>query len=211
MLGKKHSGFTLIEVLVAIAIFATLSVAAYQVVNQVQRSNELSQIRSQRLQEIQRAFVYMDSDFRQIAWRPFRHDGDEPSSRLITWQPNLLESDTRGLLFTRLGWLNPQNQFPRGDVAKVGYRLVEGRLERLWWRYPDTVVSEPAIELPILTGVEGWNVRFYNGDSWLDEWESDGVLPKAVEITLTLEDYKDITRVYLTSGGAVSGENGNDG
>ncbi len=35
-------GFTLIEVMVAIAVFATLSFAAYQVVNQVQRSNEQS-------------------------------------------------------------------------------------------------------------------------------------------------------------------------
>ncbi|CAH0524374.1 type II secretion system minor pseudopilin GspJ [Vibrio hippocampi] len=205
IVNNKQKGFTLIEVLVAIAIFASLSVAAYQVVNQVQRSNELSQVRSQRLQEIQRAFVYMDSDFRQLALRQFRQDGAEPTTRLIVWQPNLLESDTRGLLFTRLGWLNPQNQFPRGEVAKVGYRLVEGKLERLWWRYPDTAVSEPAIELPILSDVEGWNVRFYNGESWLDEWETDLALPQAVEVTLTLKDYQDISRIYLTSGGSVNG------
>ena len=47
--NKKRQGFTLIEVLVAIAIFASLSVGAYQVLNQVQRSNEISQQRSQRL------------------------------------------------------------------------------------------------------------------------------------------------------------------
>lgn len=142
MIGKRSQGFTLIEVLVAIAIFASLSVAAYQVVNQVQRSNELSQERSARLQEIQRGFVYLDSDFRQMALRQFRHEGEAPLNRLILWQQNLLESEGKGLLFTRLGWLNPQNQFPRGEVAKIGYRLKQGKLERVWWHYPDTAVGE---------------------------------------------------------------------
>ncbi|MDF5565276.1 type II secretion system minor pseudopilin GspJ, partial [Vibrio parahaemolyticus] len=66
---QRVKGFTLIEVLVSIAIFASLSVAAYQVVSQVQRSNALSQERTQRLNEIQRAMVMMDNDFRQMAMR----------------------------------------------------------------------------------------------------------------------------------------------
>ena len=56
---KSNRGFTLIEVLVSIAIFASMSVAAYQVVSQVQRSNVLSQERTQRLNELQRAMVMM--------------------------------------------------------------------------------------------------------------------------------------------------------
>ncbi|MEF1296418.1 type II secretion system minor pseudopilin GspJ, partial [Vibrio parahaemolyticus] len=69
---RAAKGFTLIEVLVSIAIFASLSVAAYQVVSQVQRSNELSQERTQRLNELQRAMVMMDNDFRQMALRQTR-------------------------------------------------------------------------------------------------------------------------------------------
>ncbi|MEF1305290.1 type II secretion system minor pseudopilin GspJ, partial [Vibrio owensii] len=64
--SKSNRGFTLIEVLVSIAIFASMSVAAYQVVSQVQRSNVLSQERTQRLNELQRAMVMMDNDFRQM-------------------------------------------------------------------------------------------------------------------------------------------------
>ena len=66
-LSSNGRGFTLIEVLVSIAIFATLSMAAYQVVNQVQRSNELSIERSARLNQLQRSLViyyaYVESTF----------------------------------------------------------------------------------------------------------------------------------------------------
>lgn len=75
------AGFTLIEVLVAIAIFASLSVGAYQVLNQVQRSNEISAERTARLAELQRAMVIMDADFRQMALRQFRTDGEAPVSK----------------------------------------------------------------------------------------------------------------------------------
>ncbi|MCJ2378879.1 type II secretion system minor pseudopilin GspJ [Vibrio sp. ZSDZ34] len=200
----RSQGFTLIEVLVSIAIFASLSVAAYQVVNQVQLSNELSKQKSIRLQEIQRAFVFLDGDFRQIALRQFRHEGEEATSRLLLWGQNVLASDDKGVLFTRLGWLNPLNQFPRGEVSKVGYRIQDGTLERLWWRYPDTPVAEPAIELPLLEGVEAFGLRFYAEGEWSNEWTADLALPSAVEVTLKLVDYGEISRIYLTTEGVLN-------
>ncbi len=194
-------GFTLIEVLVAIAIFATLSVAAYQVVNQVQRSNELSLERSTRLNELQRALVILDNDFRQMALRQFRTNGEEPSSKLIYWQQYLLDSDTKGVMFSRLGWHNPQQQFPRGEVTKVGYRLSEETLERVWWRYADTPAGQQGVITPILSDVEEFNLEFYDGKDWKKEWLSSLELPKAVKFTLTLKDYQKVERIYLTPGG----------
>jgi general secretion pathway protein J len=201
---RRSQGFTLIEVLVSIAIFASLSVAAYQVVNQVQLSNELSKQKSTRLQEIQRAFVFLDGDFRQIALRQFRHDGEEATPRLLLWGQNVLASDDKGVLFTRLGWLNPLNQFPRGEVSKVGYRIQEETLQRLWWRYPDTPVAEPAIELPLLDGVESFGLRFYAEGEWSNEWSTDLALPSAVEVKLKLVDYGEINRIYLTTAGVLN-------
>lgn len=205
----RRSGFTLIEVLVAMAIFASLSLAAYQVLNQVQRSNTLSAEREARLSEVQRAIVMMDADFRQMALRHFRHNGEAPGERMLIWSDYLNDSDTKGVMFIRLGWHNPEQQFPRGEVAKVGYRLKEGVLERLYWRYPDTAVSEPAVVMPLLTQVESWSMRFYAEGGWRDAWESDQALPKAVEVTLKLQDYGQIQRIYLTTGASLGeGDNG---
>ncbi|ENB2087592.1 type II secretion system minor pseudopilin GspJ [Vibrio alginolyticus] len=201
---QRVKGFTLIEVLVSIAIFASLSVAAYQVVSQVQRSNALSQERTQRLNEIQRAMVMMDNDFRQMAMRQTRTNGEEPASRLIFWSDYLLDSDTKGLMFARLGWHNPQQQFPRGEVTKVGYRLKEETLQRVWWRYPDTPVGQQGTVTPLLTQVESFDMRFYDGKQWKKEWAEEKALPKAVSVVLTLKDYGEIARTYLTPDSTLS-------
>ncbi|MGF1752239.1 type II secretion system minor pseudopilin GspJ [Vibrio makurazakiensis] len=204
------SGFTLIEVLVAIAIFSTLSIAAYQVVNQVQRSNELSLERTTRLNELQRALVILDNDFRQMALRQFRTNGEEPSSKLIDWQNNLLDSDTKGVMFTRLGWHNPQQQFPRGEVTKVGYRMNGETLERVWWRYSDTPQGQQGVITPILSEIDDFTLEFYDGKSWKKEWLANMELPKAVKVILKLQDYDSVERVYLTSGGKLNSDNADE-
>ncbi|MGR5235857.1 type II secretion system minor pseudopilin GspJ [Vibrio alfacsensis] len=201
---SRQRGFTLIEVLVSIAIFASLSVAAYQVVSQVQRSNVLSQERTQRLNELQRAMVMMDNDFRQMAMRQMRTNGQDPTNQLIFWSDYLLDSDAKGVMFSRLGWHNPQQQFPRGEVTKVGYRLKDDVLQRIWWRYPDTPVGQEGLITPLLTQVEAFDMRFYDGKSWQKTWENNQALPQAVSVILQLKDYGEITRTYLTPNGKLS-------
>lgn len=200
----RSQGFTLIEVLVAIAIFASLSVGAYQVLNQVQRSNELSLERSERLKTLQRALVFMDNDFRQMALRQFRTNGEEPSPKLIQWQDYLLDSDTKGVMFVRSGWHNPQQQFPRGEVSKVGYRVKDGQLQRIWWRYADTPAGQEGIVMPLIGDVESFELRFYDGSKWQESWETNYTLPKAVSVNLELADYGKIERIYLTAGGELA-------
>lgn len=205
--GLSHKafskGFTLIEVLVAIMVFASLSVAAYQVVNQVQRSNQLSVEKTARLQEMQRAMIIMDSDFRQMVARSFKGRANATGNRVLYSDESLLDSQSHGILFTRLGWQNPQQAFPRGEIVKVGYRVVDNQLERVWWRYPDTPEGQEPLHKSLLAQVESLNFRFYDGDNdkWQQAWQVEDKLPQAVEVTLQLKDYAKIRRVYLTAQG----------
>ena len=193
-------GFTLIEVMVAIAVFATLSFSAYQVVNQVQRSNELSLEKSERIKQLQRSLVFLDNDFRQIVARPFRTNGVKVSDKLLSADEYLLDSESQGILFVRLGWKNPQQAFPRGEITKVGYRLVENTIERLWWRYPDTPVGQKPVVTPLIDGVEELKFEFYDGKKWVKIWDVKNQLPKATKVIITFKDYGDVERIYLTSG-----------
>ncbi|GAK84127.1 general secretion pathway protein J [Vibrio ponticus] len=76
---KRRLGFTLIEVLIAMAIFAFMAIGAQQVLSQFYRSNDISQQRSERLKTLQRALVFLDNDFRQMALRQMRTNGEEAS------------------------------------------------------------------------------------------------------------------------------------
>jgi general secretion pathway protein J len=201
--GPKYSqrsvmqGFSLIEVMVALVIFVALSFGVYQVLNQVQRSEQLTRDSSSRLNQLQKAVLIIDSDMRQIASRAVRTNGENPNKHWLLWQDYLLDSDSKGLLFTRLGWSNLNQQFPRGEVVKVGYRLVGKQLQRIRWRYPDSVAGDQGVVTPILDGVSAISARFLNQQEWLDSWDRVDALPEAISLTLTLEDYGDVTRIYM--------------
>ncbi|MCZ8487797.1 hypothetical protein O9992_10015 [Vibrio lentus] len=74
-LSSKSGNFTAVEVLnyLDCYLYFLKCMAAYQVVNQVQRSNRLSIERSARLNQLQRSLVILDNDFRQMAVRQFSY------------------------------------------------------------------------------------------------------------------------------------------
>ena len=192
-------GFTLIEVLVAIAVFASLSLGAYQVVDQAQRSNQIAKVNIERIKQLQRSLIFLDNDFRQMAARAFRTEGEEPSKKLLYAGDNVGESQSGGILFVRLGWQNPQHTFPRGEISKVGYRLIDGALERVWWRYPDTVSGDKPIAVKLIDKVSDLHFSFYDGASWLESWDKELMLPAAVKLSMKLEDKGLIERIFLTT------------
>lgn len=198
---QNKKGFTLLEVLVAIAIFAALSLSAYEVLNGVLRSSEISKEHDQSLTKLQRAMLIIEQDFSQITYRVSR-DGDLDSEELkvLSAGASLFDSEDQGIEFTRLGWANPFNLLPRSDLLKVRYRLKEGQLQRLYFLYPDTQArEEPQVQV-LLEDIEKLGFRFWDGE-WKSQWTSAEQLPKGIEINFTSKHYAEIRRVFLVSAG----------
>ena len=127
--NKKNGGFTLIEILVAMAIFTVIGLASTGVLTSVINSDRLSTERFDRLEELQRAMLTIERDILQIVPRAVRINGD-PVEAVISGGEDVFDSDADGLGFVRIGWHNPQMLLPRSTLQAVGYRIQEQQLLR---------------------------------------------------------------------------------
>lgn len=196
---RRRNGFTLIEVLVALALFGILSALAFMTVSQTLANSDMLNERMDRLQAIQRTIRFLSSDLMQAAPRPVRDE-------LGQTQMNALRSDLLSgfaLEVSHGGWTNPAG-LPRGTLQRSAYRIEDDQLLRLHWNVMDRTYGNEPLVTVLLEDVEGLNFRFLQvGDEWTEQWpplNSQGpalvtARPRAVEIVLTLPDEGEIRRV----------------
>ncbi len=194
----RQRGMTLIEVLVAMAIFAILAAIAYGALNRSIASAEILGDRMTRLQSVQRAVLQLEQDFMQLAPRPVRQEfGEEREPALATGVLGL------GIELTRGGWSNPAG-LPRGTLQRVLYYVEDNVLVRTHWNVLDRTAGNLPIEVELLDDIESVDFRFMldNGE-WTDEWPpglqpATGSLrqrPRAVEFVIVLPDEGEIRRL----------------
>ncbi len=194
-----QQGFTLLEVLIAIAIFSVVSLASFTIFDTVLRGDENSKARSERQNELQRAFLLMERDFTQIAKRTMRINGEAPNSIFLQTANDNFLADEQAIAFVRNGWTNPGLLLPRSDMQSVAYRLVDETLERLHYNFVDAVVGQEPRIRPLITQVASLSFEFYDGSKWQKEW-SGKTLPQAIAIEIETQDYGLIRRQFLVAG-----------
>ena len=140
-----HRGFTLLEVLVVLAVFAILGVASSQIVHQVLRNAEVLNDRGARLAEVQRAMLILQRDFMQLSARGVRDELGDPLDAFRIDPDGQVE-------FTRSGWRNPL-QHPRAELQRVRYLLEEDRLLRLYWPSLDRTPDAEPVRQQLLSDV----------------------------------------------------------
>ena len=196
---RQSGGFTLIEVLVAMAIFGVLTILAYMSLAQTFQSADILNARMDRLQSIQRTIRYLSNDLASASPRPVRSDvGD-------TYMPAVMVSAANdfALAVTHGGWPNPAG-LPRSTQQRSVYLLEDGKLFRVYYNVLDSTYASNAISTEILDGVESLEFRLMQDNSEVtNQWPPDGaqgrgadrMRPRAVEIILTLENEGEIRRI----------------
>ncbi len=175
-------GFTLIEILVALFVFAIIGVISSQLLSQsIQSHGQLSD-RGKRLADVHRAMQVLQRDIMQINNRSIRDEyGD--------LQPPLLIGTEGAIEFSRSGWRNPL-MLPRAEVHCVAYLLQDNVLVRGYWPVLDRAQdTEPAYQ-NILEEVE--RLEFYVLDNAGNEhtfWPRPGLPPdlKKLGILMRIE------------------------
>jgi general secretion pathway protein J len=185
-IAQRHSsahGFTLIEVLVAMAIFAVLALMAYSGLRTVINVSSSVQNRVEKLEALQRTFMFLERDFYQLIPRQMNTDGGNVKAALEA-TPN----NARLFEFTRGGQPNPAD-VKRSSLIRIAYIADEKKLKRIKWNHIDHVADEQVVEITLLDNVESITTRFLDAnDQWQLSWGQEEnvmqAIPKAIEITL---------------------------
>ena len=189
-------GFTLVEVMVSLAIFGLLSAAGVGVMAYAVDNQGIVGERMDRLAEVQRARGVLRADLAQVAPRRVRNaDGSEARAVFVgarSGEPGIL------LAFVRRGWANPGDE-RRPSLQYVEYRIVDGQLERSTRTALDG--GMPGTPQVLLTGVREAHIRYRVRGGWNEAWGgSIQSVPEAIALELQLDGVGTLEQLFLLPG-----------
>lgn len=179
-----EGGFTLVEVMIALAIFSMLAVAGVAILSFSVRAGAASGARLDDAAALDRTVSILSADLGQAVDRPVR---DEAGTVRPAFVGESGPAAAPMLQLVRLGWTNLDDS-PRATVQKVAYQLDGGALERIAWPHPDGAAPLPPAVL--MTGVREVRLRYRIAGAWSDRWDGAAgtALPQAMELTLVRQD-----------------------
>ncbi len=202
----RGGGFTLIEVLIAMAITALVATLSFASLDAAISSVESLRDRGGRITELNRAWNFFSRDINQFVSRPIRNEFGNRESALFGGAAD------QSLSFTRIGWHNT-NQRVRSHMQRVRYIVEEETLYRESYPVLDrTSESEPR-RVALLEGVLDFQLAFlgpgielrvdeWDTEGWSDNWGissgSSGQVPppEALELRLDVEGWGELRWLY---------------
>ena len=194
--STRQRGLTLIELMVALTIFAILGVLSYRALAEISTSRARLEENFVRWRAIGRTLQRIDTDLLQaVSPADQRNTPSQPPT-----DPPTTSTTPAMILGRAASGGGPEFQFLRLDdtrgVRRVGFRLVDGRLEWLRWSGRDAI-GQPTAE-PLLDNVRDLRWRFLQKNIRLDAWppsDRRNALPDAVILEIDLPDTGTITRM----------------
>ena len=193
-LPTSEAGFTLVELMVALAIFALISVAGVTLLRSGSDTQIAVKNRLEDLSRTNRLANALESDLAQAIARPVRDAAGQPVPAFVQ-----SDADMPGALFgfVRAGWSNFDDA-PRAGLQRVTYVLEDKSLRRATWPMLDG--ATPADAATLVDNVSSAQVRFRDDKGeWRSDWTAEDAraMPRAVELRLTVQGKPEQRMLFL--------------
>lgn len=192
----RQSGFTLLEVLVAMAISVIVYMGSYTLLDSVITIDERVEAKREALKNIQKVRYFMQQDIEQIVNRSIRSESDEQLNAVK------YDSGSQSLEFTRAGWKNPIKR-PRSEMQRVRYFVEDNKLYREYWNVLDRVPESKNKKNVLLENTDELSFRFFGmkEKNWQSDWlktsnDKDSI-PGAIEVTLKTKAYGELKWIFV--------------
>src|SRR3989338_6772291 len=200
----RKNGFTLIEIMIALLIFALLAIMAATGLFAVIKSRDITTRHINSLLKLQIAMVIIERDAEQIVNRPITDNQGNLLPALVL-KNNQIE-------FTRAGLMNPFGTYQRSSLQRVAYFYKNHQFIRETWAHLDRAPNSLPTKRVLLNNINGLSILVLGSNQQIyNSWpilENTGgqviALPKGIEITLQLKHSGNINRVFVVNSVGIS-------
>ena len=192
----KHSrAFTLIEMIVAIAIFAVIATISYASLNRYLDYRDVVEQELHYQRSLQQAFSMLERDMRFMTERVVRDEYGDPEALLI-----INNEDVAGELARFTGARRNVSVPGISALQRIAYRWENDTLVRISWKVLDREQEAEESRHQLLTGVSNVSVSTLQNSAGIlspySSWEQLDRLPDGMEWLITMDDGRQYRRIF---------------
>lgn len=187
----RNKGFTLVEILIALFIFAIMGVLAAISLHSMIRVHRHLRKTDKEITSLQITMTLLRHDILEMIDRPIRGAKGENEPAFFASQ--------HSIIFTRTGLFNPFYSAHQSNMQRVGYLLQNHELVRVTWDVLDQVSNTKPAEQILLRHVQSLQWQFMSDDgkmfsSWppvetaTQKIKKQSALPKAVLMVMHIQN-----------------------
>lgn len=185
----RRAGFTLLEVVISVGILAVILTIVYNTFNSSMKAFTTMENAGDAYAQARIVLTRMSEEIASIYFST-----ENRNTGLLGEDRDEYDLPADALHFTTLSHIRWAKDSKESELCEIGYYLEKeeetGFLFRREDWNTDGTIEEGGRPLELAEGVDGLNFRYYDGDEWVDEWDSriKNGLPKAIEAVLIMRD-----------------------